>query len=176
MSLQSFVTVALRVLAIYAGISQLTYTLPFSVNVAQLGRSLAIIVPVGLTITGIACVSAWVLWLLAAPMARIATRQLPQEVSMISLSLADGYSVAFLGIGLLYIGSAADRAICAAYQYLKIAATTSGPLMEQIEFQHVFNAFVPLAFGIVMLVKGRSWAVKLAKKHLGAEQQKPTAP
>ncbi|MCX6899716.1 MAG: hypothetical protein NT105_13585 [Verrucomicrobia bacterium] len=178
MNLQSLTTVALRVLSLYAGVELFGNALPKLIKlILQMSswNAYALALMGGLIVGAMMLVLVMVLWKCAKPIAEMATRNLPEEVALPSLSLADGYSMAFMAVAIFCIGGTIDRAIEWAYHYLKLAATTAQPLIEQIKLTDFLYAFSPLIFGIILLKKGRSWALKLAKQHLDAEQKKPAA-
>ena len=178
MNLQSLTTVALRVLSLYAGVYLFGDALPKLTKLVmgfapQNPYAFALIA--GLITGTLILALVVVLWRCSKPIAEMATRHLPEEVALPSLSLADGYSMAFMAVAIFCIGGTIDRVIEWAYHYLKLAATKAQPLAEQMEFSDFLYAFSPLAFGVILLKKGRSWALKLAKQHLEAESQKPSS-
>lgn len=175
MNLQSLVTVVLRVLSLCAGVSLFTTALPTAVARTAYYGSYGLALLVGFVVTAVVIAAVVFLWKLATPIARMATREVPQEVPVVSLSLADGYSIAFVGTGIFFVVASFDRAMQWGWYYLRLAAQTHQPLIDQINATDFLYAFVQLALGIVLLVKGRSLAVKLARKHLGAEPPKPAA-
>jgi hypothetical protein len=112
--------------------------------------------------------------MLAIPIARLVTRRLPQEVFLGSFSLADCYSTAFLGVGLYYIAGWVGTAVNWTHYLLKTAGTTPMPLAEKLNLYEVLQSFIPFVAGIVLLVKGRSWAMKLAARHAKAAASQPS--
>src|SRR5207253_3605936 len=66
------------------------------------------------------------LWVLALPIARLVTKRVPQEVSLGVLTLADCYSFAFVGVGLLYVASGLPHVLTWGHYVFKMAASTSG--------------------------------------------------
>jgi hypothetical protein len=106
------------------------------------------------------------LWLLALPIARLVTRRVPQEVCLGALTLADCYSVAFIGVGLLYTANGLPQVLSWGHYLFKTAASTSGgSWKEQVNFYQVWQAFIPFVVGVLLFVKGRAWAVALASRH-----------
>ncbi|MFZ2639851.1 MAG: hypothetical protein WA117_02605 [Verrucomicrobiia bacterium] len=175
MNLQSLVTVVLRVLSLYTGVSLFTTALPKAMTRAAYYDSYGWALLIGFAVTAVVLAAVVVLWKLATPIARMTTREVPQEVPVVSLSLPDGYSIAFVGTGIFFVGASLDRSIEWGCYYLKLAAQTAEPLIDQINATDFLYAFIQLAFGVALLVKGRLWAVKLARKHLNAEPPKPAA-
>jgi hypothetical protein len=115
------------------------------------------------------------LWVLALPIARFVTKQVPQEVSLGGLTLADCYSIAFLGVGLLYMASGLPQVLNWGHYLFKMAASTSGDSWkEQVNFYQVSQAFIPFVVGALLFLKGRPWAVALASRQEKA--QSPNQP
>lgn len=116
--------------------------------------------------------SAFLLWMRALPVARLVTRPVSQDVSLGSLSLADCYSIVFVGLG-LYQMSVNLAGVLATSQilYVTVVSTSGADWMERIKWDVVFGSFVPFLIGLILFVKGRRWAVKLA-----ARQQLVTPP
>ncbi len=118
-------------------------------------------------------VSAVLLWVRALPLARLVTRSAALEVSLGSLSLADCYSIAFIGLGLYQM--VANLAGVLTFLHLMYTATNSvADWMEPDKFSHVFNAILPFVIGLILFVKGRRWAVKLATRQQLVTPTSPT--
>jgi hypothetical protein len=119
-------------------------------------------------------ISALLLWFMALPIARLVTRPLPQEISLGALTLADCYSVAFIGVGLLYIANGLPQVLNWGHYLFKAAASTSGDSWkEQVNFYQVSQAFIPFILGALLFFKGRPWAVALASRQTKAESPNP---
>jgi hypothetical protein len=117
--------------------------------------------------------SAVLLWVRALPLARLVTRPVSLEVSLGSLSLADCYSIAFIGLGLYQM--VANLAGVLTFLHLMYTATNSvADWMEPDKLSHIFNAILPFMIGLVLFIKGRRWAVKLAARQQPAEPPPPT--
>ena len=101
---------------------------------------------------GVTC--AVLLWVLALPIARLVTRRLPQEISLGALTLADCYSVAFIGVGLFCLASGLPQALTWRHFLLKAAASTSGDSWkEQITYEAT-GVFIRCGLGVLLFVKG----------------------
>jgi hypothetical protein len=111
-------------------------------------------------------VGAILIWVFAIPIAQLVTRGLPSELSFGSLSLLDCYSVAFIGIGLFYIASHLPQALSWTHYLFQAAASKPGlTWREGVPWYEVWSAFIPFVAGVILFVKGRSWAAVLARKH-----------
>jgi hypothetical protein len=120
-------------------------------------------------------ICAVLLWVLSLPIARLVTKSVPQEVSLGGLALTDCYSLAFLGVGLLYIASGLPQVLSWGHYLFKMAASTSGDSWkEQVNFYQVWQAVIPFILGVVLFVKGRAWAVALASRQQKAESPNPS--
>lgn len=109
--------------------------------------------------------AAVVLWFLALPIARFVTRGMPQDLSIGTLSLADCYSIAFLGVGLFYISSHFPQVLNWVHYLFKMSASSSGDSWkQQVQWYDVSQAFITFIMGVVLFVNGRRWAVALARR------------
>ncbi len=118
-------------------------------------------------------VAAVLLWVRALPLARLVTQAAALEVSLDSLSLADCYSIAFIGLGLYQM--VANLAGVLTFLHLMYTATNSlADWMEPDKLSHLFNAILPFVIGLILFVKGRRWAVKLAARQQWVEPPPPT--
>lgn len=114
---------------------------------------------------GILIGSAALLWVFALPIARFATRPIRRDVSIAGVSLADAYSVAFIGIGLFFIVGRLGSAVYWIQYLLRVADSMSGNLFEnEARLRSLAQVFVPLIAGVVLLLNGRKWAVALARR------------
>ena len=116
-----------------------------------------------------------ILWVLAQPIARFVTRKLPQDISFGDLSLVDCYSIAFIGIGLLYIASDLPVFLIWGHFLFKTAASTSGDSWKKdVDFYDAAHAIIPFIVGVMLFVNGRSWAVTLAARQLKTTRKENT--
>lgn len=179
MNLQSLVVVVLRLMALDFLLQvavQLTPSLLslLSLRHGALGESPADAVLPWLILIGLV-LCAVVLWVFALPLAGLVTRRVPQEVSLGTLTLADCYSVAFIGVGLLYIASGLPQILNWGHYLFKMAASTSGDSWKaQVNFYQVSQAFIPFIAGALLFIKGRAWAVALASRQREAESPNPS--
>lgn len=105
------------------------------------------------------------LWVFAQSLARLVTRGLPAELSFGPLSLADCYSLVFIGVGIYYLAGHFSPILNWTHYLIKMAATHSDDSWKQeIKWYDVSNAAVPFVMGIILFVNGRKWAVALAKR------------
>ena len=106
-----------------------------------------------------------ILWFLALRIARFVTRGVPPDLSIGVLSLADCYSIAFIGVGLFYISSHLPQVMNWAHYLLKMSASSSGDSWkEQVRWYDVSQAVITFIMGVVLFVNGRRWAVALARR------------
>jgi hypothetical protein len=117
--------------------------------------------------------SAALLWVRALPLAHLVIRPVLLEGSLGSLSLADCYSIAFIGLGLYQM--VVNLAGVLTFLHLMYAATNSvADWMEPDKLSHVFTSFVPFVIGLILFIKGRAWALKLAARQQAVEPPPPT--
>jgi hypothetical protein len=103
------------------------------------------------------------LWTLALPLARLVAKGLPFELSLGNLSLADCYSIAFTVLGLVYIVS--HLAPVWNWTWFTLQSLIHGPRYpwnDRTRGYQIVTAFLPFIAGIVMVLKRRKWALKLA--------------
>ena len=167
MNLQSLVVIVLRVMALDFLLRlaiELTPSLLVFLRVHRGETSGEAALPWVVLVCLFLC--AVLLWALALPIAALATKRVPQEVSLGTLTLADCYSVAFLGVGLFYIANGLPLALNWGHYLFKMAASTPGnSWKEQVNFYQVLQAVLPFLVGVLLFAKGRSWAVTLASRH-----------
>ena len=109
-------------------------------------------------------IGAVLIWVFALSIARFVTRGVSRDLSFGSLSLVDCYSVAFIGIGLFYIASHFPQVLNWAHYLFKAAASQPGDTWKQgVQWYDVSSAFITFIVGIALFVKGRSWAIALAR-------------
>lgn len=117
------------------------------------------------------------IWVYALSIARLVTRGVSRDLSFGSLSLADCYSVAFMGIGLFYIASHFPQVLNWAHYFLKTAASASGfrdPAERGVNGYDVSQVLITFILGVVLFVKGRSWAAALARSQEKSESANQT--
>lgn len=170
MNLQSLVVVILRLMALDFLLRVAVQLTPQMLSFLRLserspqGESL-VQAALPVLVLGALVVSAVLLWTLAPRIARLVTRRLPQDISFGAMSLVDCYSIAFIGVGLLYIASGLPQVLNWGHYVLKMAASMSGDSWkEQVNFYYVSQAFLPFIVGILLFINGRSWAVALARR------------
>ncbi len=175
MNLQSLIVVVLRLMALnfflQVAIQLSPQLLRFTElsrqgGLADMGRYLA--VPV-IMVSGLV-VGAILVWVFAVSIARFVTRGVSRDLSFGSLSLVDCYSVAFIGIGLFYIASHFPQVLNWAHFLFTSAASNTGDSWKQgVRGYDISQAFIPFIVGVVLFVKGRSWAVALARRQEKSE-------
>jgi len=169
MNLQSLIVVFLRLMALNFLLQvavQLSSQLLRLTEVPRQdgGSSMAsyVLVPV---LMMIGCmVGAILIWIFAPSIARFVTRGVSCHLSLGPLSLVDCYSVAFIGLGLFYIAGYFPHVLNWAHYLFKAAATQPGNTWkEEVPWYDVSSVFITFIVGIVLFVKGRAWAVALAR-------------
>jgi hypothetical protein len=169
MNLQSLIVVFLRLMALNFLLQVATQLSPqllqFPEGPRQDGDSSMasyVLVPV-LMVVGL-IVGAILIWVFAPSIARFVTRGVSCDLSLGSLSLVDCYSVAFIGLGLFYIAGYFPHVLNWVHYLFKAAATRPGDTWKQeVPWYDVSSVFITFIVGIVLFVKGRSWAVALAR-------------
>lgn len=175
MNLQSMIVVILRLMALNFFLQAAVRLSPQLLRLSQITREeqFARIAPylfvpvtlvIGLIMGGI------LIWVFALPIARLVTCGVSRDLSFGSLSLVDCYSVAFIGIGLFYIVGHFPLVLNAAHLFLKTAASGGDTGVGPIGY-NMTQAFIPFIVGAFLFVKGRSWAVALAR----SQEQSETA-
>jgi hypothetical protein len=97
------------------------------------------------------------------PVARLVAKGLPFELSLGNLSLADCYSIAFTVLGVVYIVS--HLAPVWNWLWFALQSLIHGPRFpwnDRTQGYKIATAFLPFIAGIVMLIKRRKWALRLA--------------
>lgn len=170
MNLHALVVVIVRLLALDFLLRAALQTAPqlFQfVNVA--GASFQSVMLPTILCAGMVAVAA-VFWFLAARIARLVTRALPQDVSFGSLSLVDCYSLGFVGVGLFYISSYLAPVLrCSHFLFMTATSSEGSASADQVDWYKVMQATTPFLLGVALFVKGRRWAVALARKHRQCE-------
>jgi hypothetical protein len=163
-NIQCLIVIVLRLMAVdflLRIIIQLTTPLLVSLGIYDRYAS-DNVASVGWVVVVALAIGAVLLWVLALPVARLIARGVPQELSLGNLSLADCYSVAFIGLGVVYVISH----LPGVWNWVRV--WIHGPRFLQYgdgRGYETANALLPFLAGIVLLVMGRKWAVKLGRKH-----------
>jgi len=111
------------------------------------------------------------LWVLALPVARLIARGVPGDLTFDNLTLADCYSIAFVGIGLVYIIShAAGVWNWTTFFLHSLIHGPRYPLGDRSRGYEVANIFIPFIIGILLVFKRRKWSRAFAGKDV---QQRP---
>ncbi len=179
MNLQSLVVVVLRLMALNFLVRvalQLTPQLLSLVRISQRstngGSSSLMAFP--LLLLAFLLVVAILLWIFALPIARAVTRGVPQDLFFGALSLVDCYSIAFMAVGLYYSTSHLPQVLNWTYYLFKTAAGSRvDSWQDRAPGYDMTLAFLPFIIGIILFVKGRSWAVALARRQEQAESSNP---
>ena len=166
MNLQSLVVLVLRMIALIFALQVPMYLFPFTLQALPLFKDAPAFAAVPwIMLVAFSVAPVW-LWVCAVPFAGLVTRRLPQEVSVGTVSLADCYSVAFLGVGLFYLVGHFAQVLTWAHYLLKLAIPRPGiPSAEPANWYAVVQVFVPFVVGILLCVKARLWASTLAARH-----------
>jgi hypothetical protein len=180
MNLQSLIVVVLRLMALNFFLQVAIQLSPQLLRFTEISRQGGLTdmgsylaVPVVMVIGLIA--GAILIWVFALSIARFVTRGVSRDLSFGSLSLVDCYSVAFIGIGLFYIASHFPQVLNWAHYLFKAAASQPGDTWkERVQWYDVWSAFIPFVVGVVLFVKGRSWAVVLARLQEKSESANQT--
>ena len=118
---------------------------------------------IGWGLVGCLLLGAILLWALALPVAKLVAKGVPLELSLGDLSLADCYAIAFMGVGLVYIVShLAPVWNWTAFMVQSLIHGPRYPWSDRTRGYQVATAFLPFIAGIVMVIRGRKWALKLA--------------
>jgi hypothetical protein len=169
MNLQSLIVVILRLMALNFFLRVAIQLLPQLLRITEMSRQGGpadmgsyLAVPVSMVIA--LTLGSILIWLFALRIARFVTRGVSRDLSFGSLSLVDCYSVAFIGVGLFYIASHLPQVLNWGHYVFKAATSRPGDTWKQeVQWYGVWSAFIPFIVGIVLLVKGRSWAVALGR-------------
>jgi len=169
MNLQSLIVVFLRLMALnfllQVAVQLSSQLLRFTEVPRQDGGSSMASYVLAPVLMVIGCmVGAILIWIFAPSIARLVTRGVSCDLSLGSLSLVDCYSVAFIGLGLFYIAGYFPHVLNWVHYLFKLAASRPGDTWKQeVPWYDVSSVFITFIVGIVLFVKGRSWAVALAR-------------
>lgn len=180
MNLQSLIVVILRLMAFNFFLQVPIQLSPQLLRLTENARddgfggmASYLVVPIVMVI-GLS-VGAILIWVFALSIARFVTRGVSLDLSFGSLSLVDCYSVAFIGIGLFYIARHFPQVLNWAHFLFTSAASSAGDSWkERLRGYDIAQAFIPFIVGIVLFVKGRSWAVALARLQERSESANQT--
>jgi hypothetical protein len=111
------------------------------------------------------------IWAIALPIAERISRGVPHDITLGSLTLADCYSVAFMGIGLYYVIGESASVLNLSFYWLKNSAPGNGNPNDGLSGYDISQSLVPFIAGVMLFVKSRQWAVALAR-----HQGKPAQP
>jgi len=185
MNLQSLVVVLLRLISLnflLQVLNQLTPQLMRFFQVYQSYRNLdgggsGSLLALPLLLIVAYCVGAVLLWVYALPIARWVTRGLPPELSLGTLTLADCYSLLFIGIGLFYAIANFAHVLNWAHYILRMAAShQDASWREEVKWYDASDAIIPFIVGLILFVNGRKWALALVRKEAKiANQPTPAA-
>ncbi len=170
MNLQSLVVVVLRLMALNFLLQVAVQLTPQMLQLLRWNDSSLFDDPhsymvLPLLILAVIIAAAVLLWVFALPIARFVTRGVARDLSFGAMSLVDCYSVAFIAVGLFYISGHLPQVLNWTHYLFKAAASTPGDTWkERIEWYNVSAAVVPFVVGVVLFVKGRRWAVALARQ------------
>ena len=180
MNLQSLIVVVLRLMALNFFLQVTVQLSPQLLRFTEMSHqgglsdtrsylALPVIMVIGLIVGAI------LIWVFAMSIARWVTRGVSRDLSFGSLSLVDCYSIAFIGIGLFYIASHLPQVLNWAHFLFRSAASSSGDSWKEgVRWYDVSQAFIPFIVGVVLFVKGRSWAVALARLQEKSESANQT--
>jgi len=103
------------------------------------------------------------LWVLALPAARLVARGIPGDLSFDNLTLADCYSLAFTGVGLVYIVAHLAGAWNWSMYFLRwVFHRQHIPWSDPNRGYQIMSIFIPFVAGIVMVLMRNKWARALA--------------
>jgi hypothetical protein len=126
---------------------------------------------IGWMFVGSLMLGALLLWFLALPIARLIAHGVPGDLSFDNLTLADCYSIAFVGIGLVYIVSHAAGVWSWTTFFLhSLIHGPRYPFGDPARGYEVANIFIPFIIGILLVLKRRKWSRVFAGKEV---QQRP---
>lgn len=173
MNLQSLVVVILRLMALNFLLQVAIQLTPHALLLFQVfgpnapgGSRSGAILP--LLAVNTLLVAAILVWHYALPIARFVTGGVSHDLSLGALSLADCYSIAFMGIGLFYIAGEIATVLNIVFYIFKAAASTSGTAWRQgINFSELSLSLIPFIVGVALFVNSRRWAIALARRQTG---------
>jgi hypothetical protein len=118
---------------------------------------------IGWGLAGVLLFGGILLWVLALPAARLVARGVPGDLALDNLTLADCYSIAFTGVGLVYIVSHLAGAWNWTMYFLRwIFHRQYIPWGDPNRGYQILGVFIPFIAGIVMVLMRNKWARALA--------------
>ena len=168
MNLQSLVVVLLRLVSLNFFLQVLfqialqlpRFSLAFQISPegARHLPVLPLMIVVGLILAAV------LLWACAPSIARLVTRGLAAELSFGTMSLADCYSIVFIGLGLLFAVNNFAHVLNWIHYLLRMASRPGNDWKDQVQWYDFTQPLFSFIVGIVLFVNGRKWAVALARR------------
>lgn len=164
MKLQVFIMVVLRLLAVHGLLLVVTILAPQVLGVLRISgmtsnfSSTYYLLLLG-SLVGVAA-----LWFLAMPIARLVTRGVSGEFSTGSLTLVDGYSLAFIATGLYYLIGNLAGVLSWAHYLLQSASSRQYGVENASTFYDAWQVVVTFLLGVFLFLNGRKFAVALVRK------------
>lgn len=117
---------------------------------------------------------ALIFWFLASPIANLVTRKLPDDkLDIGSFTLTDCYCLIFIGIGLFYtLGYIAQSLNWIHYIFKLSVSTSSTHWRTEVDWYLVSESIIPFIIGILLIIKAKSWSLKLFEFHNKDEKAK----
>ena len=165
MNIQSVVAVVLRLVALNFLLQMVTEISTPVLTAAGFYHQSTDDAPmvIGWMFVGSLMLGAILLWTLALPVARIVAKGVPYEFSLGEMSLADCYSLAFVVLGVIYIVSHLTGVWN--WTWFALQSLIHGPRFpwnDRAQGYQISRVFIPFIVGIVLVLKRRKWALKLA--------------
>ena len=171
MNSQAVVVVILRLIALFHLLQMITLSATGIVQFYETARLFGLLheppdIVFGLIQLIVSVSGAVLLWIYAAPISKLITRNVSPDLSTFSLSLVDCYTIVFVGLGLYHISTTVPSVLYWSYNVFSAAVKERGDkwfeLVSELELWRVYVAFI---IGVVLVIKGRSWSTKLARSH-----------
>jgi len=107
-------------------------------------------------------------WFGAGWIARRVVDGEPPEIALGGVTLGDLYSVGFIGLGLAGLLQTLPRAATFVLALLSQASARPGVgLVDGADLRVLGDTILPILASAVLFLKGRGWAVALARRHKG---------
>jgi hypothetical protein len=120
-------------------------------------------VPIAWALVGALFLGGILLWLLALPVANLVSRGIPGDISFDNLTLADCYSFAFAGLGLIYIVSRLAGAWSWTMYFLRwLFHREYTPWYDPGRGHQIMSIFVPFIAGILLVMTRKKLASIMA--------------
>ena len=105
------------------------------------------------------------LWVFASDLARMASRGTNPDIPAGSISASDGYSIAFVGIGMFYVISDLPHILNWIHYLFRAALSHPGSSWEDpIPWYDVSQPFMRFTAAVLLVIKARSWADRLVRR------------